>query len=754
MNKKSKKIKPESPLQHIAKVEKKTNAILSTSPLPDDASAENEVSAEKSYIMDAPNAQQEAWYRKIFWIIASIALVLMAIMSFSYGISGDEQDMAEYGKAALRFYTSFGADVSAFNMELDRDGVFKYYGAWFDVLAAIFNKILPFWEYNTRHLLNAIVGWWAMVLIAFTAQLFMGWRSAIIAFILVFFSPIFFGHAMNNPKDIPFAMGMMMGTYYILKLITELPFPKKSTVFLACLGIGLAIGSRIGGLLLFGYLGLFFGLSWLINYQKISFLTYVKYGLILGIGGFALGILFFPYGLQSPIAHTIETFQHVAKFPIAIKETFQGELFLSKNLPTYYLPMSILISTPLIIIAGFLLSVLMLPQMKKRMPWMFPIFLLFASVFPIVYIMATDANVYGSWRHVLFFYPPCIAFIGMGIETLLRIVQKNKFMPKVIYAFLAVLVLSNSYWYVKAHPNQYVYYNALVGGTKGAVGYYELDYYYNSIRATTDWFRKNILDNLPKGEKVILATNAQKQVQFYFKDDERVDIVYTNYYNKSMKDWDYGIFASKGVIPKHMREGAFPHVGKAGILYINELEEGALSAVVKRMSKGDFEAYEALVARDAELAKAKIMPYLQEIDSTDASTINYWANAEFLLGNYEQAQQIANRALEKHPMHTGALGVIAQIHVNQKNYIEAVKYLRLLLNEDVNMSWAHYYMALSLNEISPNCEQGMLAISHIDTCISLNSSFIDAYKAGEQISAKCNFEQKRQQYQRQLQKVQ
>lgn len=750
MNKNTKKLKPNlSAAAPIQKPPVKDNNKQSVedrdhTPFPKKETSTNQIE----------NSSENPIYKKAFWALAGLALLMMWIMSFSYGISGDEQDMAEYGKAALRFYTSFGNDVSAFSLELDRDGVFKYYGAWFDVTAAILNKILPFWEYDTRHLLNATVGWAAMVFVGRTAQLLMNWRSAIIAFMLIFFSPIFFGHAMNNPKDIPFAMGMMMGVYYILKLLKNLPNPDKKTVFFACLGIGLAIGSRIGGLLLFGYVGLFFGIEWLRNKDKISFGTYFKYGLILGLGGFAFGTLFFPYGLQSPIAHTIETFKQVAQFPIAIKETFRGEFMLSHKLPLSYLPTMILISTPIFILVSALLSLGVLPKTKKRTDIIYLGYVLFASLFPLGYILATDANVYGGWRHILFFYPPLIVFIAIGLDTLIDLFRNSKIFTNIAYAMLLVFSFSIMFWYAKSHPNQYVYYNALVGGTSKAAGNYELDYYYNSIRETAQWFRTNVLDKLPKDKKIILCTNAHKQVQFYFKDDTRVEIVYSNYYNKTMKNWDYGLFAAKGVNPLHIRNKTFPNGGEKSILFRNELEGSTLSYVCSNLSSAAYESYVALNQMDAVLAKEKALEYMQVADSTDPSVINYLANAEFILKNYDEALKLADRALALHPAHTGALGVVAQVYVEQKGYEKAITFLEQLIEEDPNLAWPHYYMAVSLFNQAKGCDASHKAIAHIDHCLQMQPSFLEAYKIGSTIAQRCNMQDKYNYYQQQLRKIQ
>ena len=64
-------------------------------------------------------------------------------------------------------------------------------------------------------------------------------------------TPNYYGQMFNNPKDIPFAVGLVWATYYMVRLVPALPRPPL--VLLAKLGvaIGMTMGVRIGGLLLF-----------------------------------------------------------------------------------------------------------------------------------------------------------------------------------------------------------------------------------------------------------------------------------------------------------------------------------------------------------------------------------------------------------------------------------------------------------------------------------------------------------------------
>ncbi len=689
--------------------------------------------------------QQSGLFKKIFCWVAAIGLVLMSILSFDYGISGDEQDMSEYGKSALQFYTSAGKDTSAFKLPLDKDRVFRYYGAWFDVTAAAINKVSPFWEYDTRHLWNAWVGWLAMLFTGLCVQRLAGWRAALIAFGLIYLSPSFFGHSMNNPKDIPFAFGMVFSLYWFIRIVQEMPNPSKKTLFWAMLGIGLAIGARIAGLMSIGFLAFMMGIDLWRRYGIISgtfssrIIPYLWRGLAVAVGGFAIGMLFWPYGLLSPIKNTLYTLKHISHFPLSLRELFEGELILSAELPRYYLFKFLMISNPVIVFIGLFSALAFLKSFAKRYDAVLSGGLAFAFLFPLAYITYQHANVYGGWRHILFVYPPLVAVSALGFENLLRQFEEKKAAFYAVIGLLGLAGTNSVFWYIYAHPNQYIYYNALVGGLDGATGNYETDYYFNGMRATSDWFRTEILDKLPQGDSVVVASNASKQLDFYFKGDKRIKIVYTNFYNRSNIQWQYGIFNVKGVHPVQIKQGYYP---PKGTIYTNQVSQTVVGIVMKRLSNDDYICSEANKVGDFNKTIQLANNYLQNIDSTDISVRAFLSNAYLQTNNLDQAITISKGTDKFYPDHAGALGVIGQAYSRQGKFTESAAVFERLLSDNRDLFWAHYFQGMNYGNLN-NCDK---ALSHIDTCISIKRDFKDAYAIGEQIATRCGYTSKANAY--------
>src|SRR5690606_18109272 len=99
--------------------------------------------------------------------------------------------------------------------------------------------------------------------------------------------------------------------------------------------------------------------------------------------------------------------------------------------------------------------------------------------FPLFYMIYKNSSVYDSWRHVFFLYPFWVVMAALSLDLLLD--RLSSFRIRMLALGLVVLALiPEMIWTVRSHPTQYVYFNALQGGVKGAYGQYDLDYYQNT----------------------------------------------------------------------------------------------------------------------------------------------------------------------------------------------------------------------------------------------------------------------------------
>jgi len=139
-------------------------------------------------------------------LLAILCLVYLgaALSTFKdYGINPDEGMHISYGKSVVAWYTSGFTERSVFKWT----NIWAYGGAY-DVLCHLATKVSPFTVYETRHLVDAIAGL-VGVLGAYALGRTAGNRwMGLLAAVLLFLTPRYYGHAFFNHKDIPFAVAV------------------------------------------------------------------------------------------------------------------------------------------------------------------------------------------------------------------------------------------------------------------------------------------------------------------------------------------------------------------------------------------------------------------------------------------------------------------------------------------------------------------------------------------------------------------
>src|SRR6266446_1470421 len=202
-----------------------------------------------------PLAMDRLWDRLAMAVLLAAAIVI-ALTFTDYGVTWDEDVHNWYGYFALDYYLSLFADQRALNWL----NLYNY-GAAFDMIAAALNKFSPLGVYETRHLLNGFVGLVGLLGCWKLGRVLGGARAGFIALLFLLLTPNYYGQMFNNPKDIPFAVGGVWASYYMVRMLPTLPRPPLRLVVKIGLAIGMAMGVRIGGLLLLCYLALLLALD-------------------------------------------------------------------------------------------------------------------------------------------------------------------------------------------------------------------------------------------------------------------------------------------------------------------------------------------------------------------------------------------------------------------------------------------------------------------------------------------------------------
>ncbi|MEW5693787.1 MAG: glycosyltransferase family 39 protein [Candidatus Hydrogenedentota bacterium] len=427
-----------------------------------------------------------SFYNKASYIVLSIIFIIIICTYTDYGISWDEPAQDTYGRLCYNYYKGWftnNPDLSVFNY-----GNLYLYGPFFELITVIINKFSPLDRYDTRHLINAIVGFITILGVWRFAKLLKGADSSFFSIIFLSVFPRFYGDMFNNPKDIPFACGYIWSIYYILQSIdTAVP---RTILFKLGIILGLTMSIRsIGLILLFYYL-----LITIYNFFKKGW-SFIKSFIIVGLISYAIMLIFWPFAQLSPLIHPFKSLFEMSKFQWIGEVLYNGEYVFVTELPRYYLIHIFLITFPeyLIIILLSGIPIFFRALKQPNIISLKYILILFAILFPIALVFIKKPNLYDGMRHFLFIIPLLASLSGVIFTEIIQIFKKQKLYIKIFYFIISCYFIYHLSIMIRLHPYQYVYYNNFFGGLKAAVDKFELDYWGTSYREAVTMLKKYIV---------------------------------------------------------------------------------------------------------------------------------------------------------------------------------------------------------------------------------------------------------------------
>ncbi len=419
------------------------------------------------------------------WLIALAALVVVLASFGDFGLTHDEEVQAIYGEKLLSWYRSGFTDHSAFEY-LD----LYWYGGLFDLVAALLNKISPFGYYQTRHLLGGLVGVAGILGAWRLGRMAGGPRAGLIALVLLTLTPSFIGHSFNNPKDAPFAVAMVWGLVALADLVAGLPRPGWRPVLWFAAAFGVALGARVGAYLLVGY----FGLAAIGVYGRRLHVagTGRDFAILIGrcLAGLVLSwilvALFWPWAAQSPL-NPFLAMSHFSRYDIDIDSLFNGRLVPATDLPAMYLPGYLTVTLPEATLIGLLAAVPGLLSRRFSGDRRVVALTGLAAFFPIAFFILFRPTAYDGMRHFLFVVPPLSVLAAVGLDRIWGWAEaRSARLGRGVACALLVAAVIQTVIIARLHPDEYIYYNALVGGVRGADGKWEMDYWSNSMHEAVD----------------------------------------------------------------------------------------------------------------------------------------------------------------------------------------------------------------------------------------------------------------------------
>ncbi len=269
-----------------------------------------------------------------------------------------------------------------------------------------------------------------------------------------------------TPEEVAAFRDQLRGYGQLIRTLLRTP-----RFWAAALALGLAVSVRVSGWWVWLIL-------WLLTWRKLRLQSLVPFVVLALV---VLGVHYVTHPalvLRSPnrvLFFYGMSLRMASRFVWQGKVLFAGRFYASTELPAIYVPWLHVIQTTepallLLVFGGLAFWRGIGPAQARR------VFALWYGV-PVGLMVLRTPSLYDNARQVLFVLPGLYILVAAAWEVL------RARLPGIVRGAALVLALMPGVLaLVRLHPYQYVYYNALVGGVRGAFRRYEMDYWATSFR--------------------------------------------------------------------------------------------------------------------------------------------------------------------------------------------------------------------------------------------------------------------------------
>jgi len=466
-------------------------------------------------------------------------------------------------------------DIRANDPSLPNSDLFHSYGILFDVPASFIELIFKINDsksyFEIRHLINFLIFFFSSIY--FYKILKKRFSNNTIVYLGTFFyilNPRIFGDSFYNNKDIFFLSVLTIAIFFLFEFLEKNNY---RNLILFCLFSAFATSSRIMGIYLPLLLIIFLFIEYLSN--QISLNNFIKKKFFIIFFFIFFLYLHFPYMWELNPLKLIKWFE-VYFYNMGFRILFNGEYYHMKYLPRLYLPVWILITTPIYILLLFLIGYffmfkrffqrtlkITLNSKSHNDFWVSinekkDLFILISLTSFLIYAIFLNVAMLSGWRHFYFLhiFIVYISIFGLNlVSTIFKRKKLNAFFFKLVNLIFMCVLLTQIYLF---HPYQSLYFNFFIN--KKNVLNFQVD--------TPSLSRSDALKylvNINKDKKKLYVANAswtpfwngkdlldreaKEKLIFVGQEYKKADYIYTNFnYEVDPK------FSKKYNIPKNFKE--------------------------------------------------------------------------------------------------------------------------------------------------------------------------------------------------------
>ncbi len=500
--------------------------------------------------------------KKTAAILSIIILALFFMIGLhiyrDYGASNDELNQIEAGHVIWKFLCRrFGLSVpEAISDAPELHEYFnRYYGQAVTFPTVVFEAVRGFaLDSSTilaiRHLwnfLNYFAGLCCFAILLY--QTFDNPWCTPIGLLFMILLPRIFGDIFYNDRD------TMLTAWLMISLAALYRYMKTSrwhSGIICAFAFAVTINTRLFGLVL-----AVFTLLFLFDPAKR------KNVLFLLILSAVFWILLSPVYWDNPIKSIPESFYYLSVKQRSVDTNggwpvlFLGKYINEKQLPWYYVPLYILITTPLVTTLMSLFGMYIFSRklfFTKWNEWNFRKYYgtgMLILLIPFLFLVILfRPSLYNGWRHFYFLYLPIIWMAVEGSSFFLDLPKKT---PARFLSFLltGLSFVVSAVWMISVHPNQGIYMTPVV--RKQLLGKFERDYWNisvpdcaryllsnsaaHAIHVTgNNWFQ-NVIPSLPPADRERFHPYPLRTQPYPF------EYLYYNYFNDKEENVTFDYYA-------------------------------------------------------------------------------------------------------------------------------------------------------------------------------------------------------------------
>jgi hypothetical protein len=388
--------------------------------------------------------------------------------------------MPESKVDSLIIKSGYGEKINDLDAFID-----KYYGSVNEIILLIPVVLLKSFDDSQkiiliRHLMIFLIFWISTLF--FYKIIYDRYKKTILSIIGVCFlilSPRIFADSFYNSKDIMLLSFLIIALYFAIKFIELKHF--KYALF-ASLAAGLTVDIRILGIFLpfltvifYFICNIYLKKDWKIN----SFCPLIFYlvSLIVFI------YIFWPYLWGgNPFDKFAQALNHFKRFGFHPEVLYLGNIIDTNSLPWHYSLVWILITTPILYSILFMLALVFICKKSltlfksiTEINYLKDLFYFFCFLLPILSIILLHSVLYNGWRQLFFIYPGFILTSIFGLNYLIDLLKKRKFLLNSVLATIFIFLALIFYQMIITHPYQMLYFNFLTGSSPEQ--YFDYDYW-------------------------------------------------------------------------------------------------------------------------------------------------------------------------------------------------------------------------------------------------------------------------------------